>query len=587
MAEARIKRKLAAILAADVVGYSRMMASDEAGTLDALKHHRQFVFNPAVARYEGRVIKLIGDGTLVEFSSIVDAVNCALSVQRAAVGTEAVSSIRLRIGVNLGDVIIDSDDIYGDGVNVAARLEQLAEPGGICIAAIVNESVGNRIDAAFEDCGEVSVKNIERPVHIWKWHPSRSSGAVLVAPVSRPAGHALPSLAVLPFQNMSGDAEQDYFADGVVEDLTTALSRFRSFVVIARNSSFAYKGRPTDVRQVARELGVRYVLEGSTRRAANRLRISAQLVDGASGAHLWADHFDGTTEDVFDVQDRITESVVALVEPKIQRAEINRSRRKRPESFDAYDLYLQALPEMFDARPEAYARAIDLLERAIALDPEFVPAISTAAQAYLLPVAAQFPGASNAYAQRAVALARRALALAPDDPHVLSQSANVLIQMGKQYGVGIALLRRAIAENPNNGGILTNAGIGALLAGDLGEAAGYLQRALRLNSNEFWTPAQLTGMAHIRMAEGRYEEALDWATRSLAMNSGYDPTYWMLIAANAYLGRMTEARKHLGSLQQISPGVSLELIRRGQHAIDPHRIEVLIEGMRLAGMCEM
>jgi TolB-like protein/Tfp pilus assembly protein PilF len=406
-------------------------------------------------------------------------------------------------------------------------------------------------------------------------------------PERPPEMQVLPSLAVLPFQNLSGDAEQEYFADGIVEDIITALSRFKSFAVIARNSSFVYKGRAVDVRQVAHDLGVRYVLEGSVRRAGSTLRISAQLVDGETGSHLWAQKYDGAAEDIFDMQDRIAESVVALVEPKIQRAEIERSRRERPESFGAYDLYLRALSDVYASRPEANAKAIALLERVITLDPNFAPAAAMAAQAYLLRVVMQFDGADGSDAERAIALARAALALTRDDPMVVAYGGFVLLQIAREYETGLALLRLAASENPNSAAILNCSGIGSLMAGDLTEAADYLQRALRLEPNGFGTHWQLTGMAHIRMAEGRYEEALNWATRSQAINPGYDATHWMLIAANAYLGRMEEARKYLSALEKISPGVNLSRIRRGQRALDPHRIDVLIEGMRVAGLPEV
>ncbi len=582
MVEKPVQRRLAAIVVADVVGYSRLMEADEAGTLAALKMRRAAILEPGVRDRGGRIVKVMGDGVLIEFASAVNAVQAALELQEKFAQANAPLAedrrIVLRIGINLGDVIGEGSDIYGEGVNIAARLEALAKPGGLCISAKVHDEVRGKINAAFTDLGKHQLKNIVAPVRIYRNREGASR--VVLAPTD------IPSVAVLPFQNMSGDAEQEYFADGIVEDIITALSRFKSFAVIARNSSFVYKGRAVDVRQAARELGVRYVLEGSVRRSGDKLRISAQLVDGVTGVHLWAQHFDGPIADIFDVQDRITEGVVGLVEPKIQRAEIDRSRRERPESLDAYDLYLQALPDVYASRPQANVRAIELLERSIALDPTFAPAIAATGMAYVLRVAMQFPGASSIDAERAATLARAALALTRDDAMVLSYCAHVLIHMCKEYRNGTALLRRAIAENPNNAIVLQSAGIGSLLAGDLGEAADYLQRALRLNPNEFGTHWQLTGMAHIRMAEGRYEEALEWATRSQAVNSGYDANHWMLIAANAHLGRMDEARKHIAALEAISPGANLARIRRGQHSIDPHRIDVLIDGMRLAGLPE-
>lgn len=588
MAEAQTNRKLAAILAADVVGYSRMMASDEAGTLAALKHHRQFVFNPAVAQHNGRVIKLIGDGTLVEFSSVVDAVNCALSVQTTTTSQHVVSApkIVLRIGVNLGDVITDGDDIYGDGVNVAARLESLAEPGGICIAAIVNESVGNRIDMAFEDGGEVQVKNIDRPIRVWRWHPVNSAGAFPAATTGSPAParDALPSLAVLPFQNMSGDVEQDYFADGVVEDLITALSRFRTFAVIARNSSFAYKGRAIDVRQVARELGVRYVLEGSVRRAGNRLRITAQLVEGTTGTHLWASKFDADVADIFDVQDQVTESVVAVVQPQIQRAELDRSRRKRPERLDAYDLYLQALERTNRESPEENAAGLGLLERAIELEPGYATALALAAVGYQHRVSMGLPAVSSDDAERSLELERRALDSAPDDPSVLARCGMVRHTTGRDYDQGLLMFLHALEANPNDATIVWGAGVAHLKGGSLEEAVALFKRAVRLSPIDAFIG--LTGIAHVQMALGNYEDALDFARRSLAQNPNYPATHWMLIAGNAHLGRLDEAKRALKVLQKLVPDISLARISRGQHAKDPQRTEVLIEGMRLAGMPE-
>jgi TolB-like protein/Tfp pilus assembly protein PilF len=335
-----------------------------------------------------------------------------------------------------------------------------------------------------------------------------------------------PSLAVLPFQNLSGDPEQDYFADGVVEDITTALSRFKSFAVIARNSSFVYKGRSVDVRVVAKELGVRYVLEGSVRRAGDRLRISAQLVDAAEGGHLWADHFDGQIQDVFDFQDHITERVASFVEPSITAAEIRRSRRERPDSLAAYDLYLRALPDVYAMRPEGNARAVELLEQAAAIEPDFALVHALTGTAYMARHAMQLAGANPDHdVRRAVSCAKAALATGTDAAYVLGTAGFVLLQIGHLYDEGFALLRRAVSENPNHVMVLTNMGIACLLGGDLDEGELCLERAMRLNPREMNAHWQLTGIAHIRMARGQYAEALDAARRSLAMSAGYDATY--------------------------------------------------------------
>lgn len=588
MSDNHVDRRLAAILAADVVGYSRMMAADEAGTVAALKTHRQFVFEPAIARHKGRLVKLMGDGALVQFDSVVDAVNCALALQTSPAGDldEEAPRIVLRIGINIGDVRFDGGDIYGDGVNIAARLEPLAEPGGICISAIVKESIVGRIDDAFEDGGMVQLKNIDRPIHIWTWRPTHLMAATPVAPL-KGIENMWPSFAVLPFQNMSGDVEQEYFADGVVEDIITALSRFRSFAVIARNSSFVYKGRMADVRQVARELGVRYVLEGSIRRAATRLRITAQLVEGASGAHLWAEHYDGSAEDIFDFQDRITESVVSIVEPHIKSAEVARSRRERPGSIEAYDLYLQAMGSLYSGEPERNAAGLALIERAVALEPG--NAVYLASGVMLLMHRASLgwkrAGAAD---ERALCAAyiERALANGHGDATVAGICGNALIQYFRDYDRGFELTRQAVTINPNNLDVVNFAGVASLLCGSLDDAVTYFLRAERLSPNGLGSHWNLTGLAHVELARGNPEQALVWAGKSMAANATYGPCYWMLIAANAHLGRMEEAWRHLANLLALSPGVTVSSIRAGQAAMKPERIEPVLEGLLLGGMAE-
>jgi adenylate cyclase len=480
------------------------------------------------------------------------------------------------------------------GTRAAALLRALVEADGSPVSKEALMAAG--WPGTFVEEGNLSVQI----ANLRKAMGPRPDGQDWIATVPRvgyrllasqaPPPHApkpqLPSLAVLPFDNLSGDHEQDYFADGVVEDIITALSRFKSFAIIARNSSFVYKGRAVDVREVAKDLGVRYVLEGSVRRAGTRLRVAAQLVDATTGAHIWAHQFDGNVDEVFAFQDAITESVAAIVEPRLRKAEIERSRRERPDSIEAYDLYLRAMSDVFSTRAEGSARAQKLLEDALALDGSFTPALAMMSTVHLLRHAMQLPGATADDASLAVTFARRALALGTDDPQALAMCGFALLECGYHYDEGLAVLRRAVDDNPNNTTVLTQAGIGCLLGGDLDEGDAYLQRGLRLNPNEFGTHWLLTGIAHIRMAQGRFEEAIEVAKRSLAVNDGYDATYWMLIAGNALLGRMEEARQALDGLNAITPGITLSRIQRGQAARDPRRIEILIEGMRLAGMRE-
>ena len=385
MAEERVERRLAAILCADVVGYSRLMGADEEGTLAVLKSHRRELIDPLINQHHGRIVKTTGDGMLIEFASVVDAVRCAVVMQQGMEDRNAnlrkPSGSAFASASIVGDVIVDEGDIFGDGVNVAARLEALAEPGEICVSASVREQVGEKLPIGFADLGEHGVKNITRPVHVYRVEKRseaqhRPHDDAPTAPLALPDR---PSIAVLPFANMSGDAEQEYFVDGMVEDIITGLSRIKWLFVIARNSSFAYKGESPDIRQVGRELGVRYVLEGSVRRAAGRVRITGQLVEAETGRHIWAERYDRALDDVFALQDEITLSVIGAIEPTLRQAEIERVRRKRPEHLDAYDLVLRAMPLALTAMPEGASQALPLLERALALEPDYALAHGYAA----------------------------------------------------------------------------------------------------------------------------------------------------------------------------------------------------------------
>lgn len=377
-----MNRKLAAILAADVVGYSRLMAENEAETFDRLRAHRKELFEPTIAKHHGRIFKLMGDGLLAEFSSVVDAVECAVVLQREMArrndGAPDDRRIDMRIGVHVGDVIVEGEDRHGDVVNVAARLEQLSEPGGICVSQHVVDHAKQKVALSFELRGEERLKNIADPVRVFR---VRIEGPT---PVEKPllTLPAKPSIAVLSFNNLSGDPEQEYFADGVVEEIITALSRMRWLFVIARNSSFTYKGRAVDVKQVGRELGVRYVLEGSVRKAGSRVRITGQLIDVATGSHLWADRFDGALEDIFDLQDQVTASVVGAISPRLEKAEIERAKRKPTESLDAYDYYLRGMANLHLWTREGSEEALSAFKRAIELDPNFATAFGMAARCY-------------------------------------------------------------------------------------------------------------------------------------------------------------------------------------------------------------
>jgi len=446
MAEARVERRLAAILAADVAGYSRLMGIDEEGTLASLKAHRRDLVDPKIAEHRGRIVKTTGDGALVEFGSAVDAVRCAMEIQRVMaernVSMPEDHRIEFRIGINVGDIIVDSGDIYGDGVNIAARVEALASPGAICLSDNAYQQIKGKLVVDVSDMGEQQLKNITQPIRVYRVRlDEKIAGAT-------PALPDKPSIAVLPFNNMSGDPEQEYFADGMVEDIITALSRFRHLFVIARNSSFTYKGRAVDIKQVGRELGVRYVLEGSVRKSANRVRITGQLIDALTGSHLWADRFDGDLEDIFDLQDRITSSVVGAIAPKLEQAEIERAHRKPTENLDAYDYYLRGMTNFYQMTKEAQSEALRLFHKAIEIDPNFAAAHGMAAWCYAQRKSNGWMTDRLRETADTARLARRAVELGKEDALALSSGGFALAYVADDLD-GPAFVERALLLNPN------------------------------------------------------------------------------------------------------------------------------------------
>jgi adenylate cyclase len=446
MSGERVRRRLAAILAADVVGYSRLMGEDEEGTLAALKTLQRELIDPKVREHCGRLVKTTGDGVLVEFASVVDAVRCAAEMQRAIAERNAdipvERHIDFRIGINLGDIIIDQGDIYGDGVNVAARLEALAEPGGICLSRVVRDQVRDKLDFSFEDLGEQQVKNIARPVRVYR---VRIRGTAAATPLASMVPDR-PSIAVL-FQNLSADPEQEYFADGMVEDIITGLSRIRWLLVVARNSSFAYKGPAVDVKRVGRELGVRYVLEGSVRKAGNRVRIATQLIEAETGLHVWGDRYDRSLDDVFALQDEITLSTVGGIEPSLRAAEIERVKRKRPENLDAYDLMLRALPHINAGMPEEARIAVPLLERALALEPDY--GLAHGYLAWCFEVLFVRGGLDPEMAAAAVRHAHAAITHGRDDATALGLAGFVISLVEHDRPTAIEAFETALALSPS------------------------------------------------------------------------------------------------------------------------------------------
>ncbi len=591
MAEKRAQRRLTTILAADVVGYSRLMEQDEAGTMAQLRTRRHDVLMPSVAQHGGRVFKLMGDGVFIEFTSVVNAVECAVDIQKAMQAKNADmpahQHILLRIGINVGDVIVEGSDLYGDGVNLAARLESLADPGGICISGDVYRHVRSKLHLDFQDLGEQKVKNIAEPVHAYRIKTDNAEpGAAETPSVGRfaPAPPVKPSIAVLPFANMSTDPEQEYFADGMVEDIITALSRFNELFVIARNSSFTYKGRAVDVRQVAKELGVRYVLEGSVRKSASRVRITGQLIDATTGAHLWAGKFDGGLEDVFDLQDKITESVVGAIEPTMRKAEMERARRRPVENLDVYDLYLRALPHVYAFRPDDNLTGLELLAKAIDLDPGYAPALAYAAWCHEQRLVRGWPPVGQDDVGTAIALARRAIAAGSEDAMALVAAGFVLVMVARDYDTGLDAVRRALELNPGAGFVAGLSSAALVFGGNPEDALVHAERAMALSPLDpgFFMFLTVAGLA--QLLSGRPDQALELAKRSAALYPDWDTTYWVLVPAYVQLDRLAEARAALGKLVSLSPGLTAS--GAGQRLPIRNRapLDMILDGFCKAGL---
>jgi len=549
-------RRLAAILAADIAGYSRLMGEDEAGTAQALREHRTAA-DPLVARHGGRIVKTTGDGVLIEFGSVVGAVECALALQQLATvrNADITGERRMvwRIGIHLGDVLVEGDDILGDGVNIAARLEAIAEPGGICISEDAFRQVRGKVEAEFVDIGEQSLKNIARPLRVYRVGPSPMPDQPAAPATGLPLPDK-PSLAVLPFANLSGDPEQEYFADGMVEEIIIALSRIRWLFVIARNSSFTYKGQAVDVKQVGRELGVRYLLEGSVRKAGNRVRITAQLIDALSGAHLWADRFDGSLEDVFDLQDSVAIRVAGIIEPALQPAEMRRSALRPTTDLSAYDLYLRALAAFYPITKDRLVEALGLLEQAITIDPHYGPALSWAANCHMRLVSdgwAEDPAISR---RKAIDLARQALDAREKDPGTVAPAAFVLAYFGEDIGAMIALVDRALAINPSFARGCLLSGVLRLWAGQPDLAIKHVETSLRLSPREpMGQPLFVIGGAYF--FKRQFDEAVPKLLLAIQDNPGAPAAYRTLAACYAHMGRLDDARATVAKLRAITPVV--------------------------------
>jgi len=584
--EHRVERRLAAIFAADVAGYSRLMDQDEVGTLQTLTAHRE-IMDRVILEHRGRIANTAGDSVLAEFPSAVDAVQCAVQVQKALAsanqGKSEAERLQFRIGVHVGDVMIRGGDLLGDGVNIAARLESLAAPGSVCISEAAYGYVRKAIPLTFTDLGSQKVKNIEEPIRAYalKAYSPTAAQTGQAKPLALPDK---PSIAVLPFTNMSGDPEQDYFADGIVEDITAALSRVRSFFVIARNSTSTYRNRAVHVQQVSRELGVQYVVEGSVRRAGGRVRITAQLIDAITGAHLWADHYDGTLDDVFDLQDRITASVVGAIQPSIRAAEIERAKRKRPDNLDAYDLVMRALPHVWSLERKGNRRATELLQEALRLDPTYPTAVALAAWCCGQRVLYNWSQDTASEKQETLRLAQEAAALSSDDAFVLAVLGAAL-SITLEFQRAEAILQKALALDPNLAFAWTRSGWLRTFQGDHETAIHHFERALRLSPFDPMAFNCFMGIGCAHFVARRYDQSVEWQEKALFANPAATWMYRGLIPAYIFAGQFDKAKAGLSELLRDYPDLTILKVRAAL-AFNEDYTDRMVEGLRRAGLPE-
>jgi adenylate cyclase len=581
VAEERTERRLAAIMSADVAGYSRLMGKDETGTLSALKALRKDVFAPQVAAHKGRVVKLMGDGALVEFPSIVNAVDCAIAIQQELAG----QSIKLRIGINLGDIIIEGSDIYGDGVNVAARIQEVAEPGGVALSAVAHDQVLGKVGADFENAGEHEMKNIAKPVRIYRW----TDGATDPQPVTPGAEDALPlpdkpSIAVLPFDNMSGDPEQEYFSDGITENIITDLSRFRDLIVIARNSTFAFKGMRANIQDVSRELGARYILEGSVQRSTDRVRITAQLIDGHTGGHLWAERYDRQLEDIFAVQDDVTEMIVGTLASgyggRLRKAWQRRTERKATENFQAFDCFMRAL-DTFSFTKDDTRRAAELFEEAIRLDPNYAKAYAKLAWMHIADATYGWSEDYDGSMAKGLEFATKSLEADDSESWAHWALAGYYWNNGR-HDLALSELDEAIELNPNDAEVLTDIGLCLSYAGRAKEGLESAHKAMRINAHSpEWF---LMELGQIYFDARQYEQAVTTLENLRSLETTLTRLY--LAASHAALDQSSKAEEAIERVLELDPLATLEKwanVNLAPYA-DQKDLEHFRENLRKAGL---
>ncbi|MDH3212294.1 MAG: adenylate/guanylate cyclase domain-containing protein [Myxococcales bacterium] len=589
----QVERKLAAILSADVVGYSRLMAKDEAATITTLTDYRE-VIGTLIHQRRGRVVDAPGDNLLAEFPSALDAVRCAVEIQRVIGerndGLPGERRMEFRIGIHLGDVAVEGGRIYGDGVNIAARLEGLAEAGGICISDIIQKQVRNKLDLVYDDLGDQPIKNLPEPVRVYRvrQRPERPRAPAVLPGMDEltvPGFSGRSAIAVLPLENLSGDPDQEYFADGIAEDLITRLSSWHVFPVIARNSSFVYKGRAVDVKQVSRELGVRYVVEGSVRKAGNRVRISVQLIDATTGLHIWAERYDRELEDIFVLQDAITEAIVGAMSPELRRTEQERALRQKTWSFTAWDYTQRGFWHFERLSKQDNETARSLFESAAELDPNSALPFYGLAWTHYMDIFSQWTGSSERSIAKLDRTARRSAALDERDPNA-QLAMGLAFRIAGQREQAMAAFERTIQLNPSSSYAYFALGAYLAQAGRPDDAIAHLEKAVRLSPNDPMMGSYLGAIATTHFVAGRYEEAVAWARRSLQRSPDFLHARSLLAAGCAQRGRMDEARSAVQAVLRLDPGYSLSTVRSAYPSGDPDFLERYLDGLRRAGLKE-